>query len=204
MGRTSDARERLLRSAGELLSGRGYADVGVQEICDRAGVKKGSFYHFFRSKRDLLVAVVDADAEFYRQLFDRAMSTELEPLQRIQRVFELEYKLHRSARDTTGRVEGCKVGNLAAELSIADDGIRRRLNATFEEWAGYLEASLREAIESGAIKETDPATSARALVAYLEGIALLAKTYNDPEVFNRLAAESMLLAGVAATGPADR
>ena len=59
MGRHSDARERLIEAAGELWHTRSYADVGVSEICDHAGVQKGSFYHFFSSKRDLALAVID-------------------------------------------------------------------------------------------------------------------------------------------------
>jgi TetR/AcrR family transcriptional regulator, transcriptional repressor for nem operon len=53
MGRTSEARERLIGTAGDLWHRRSYTDVGVSEICETAGVQKGSFYHFFPSKQDL-------------------------------------------------------------------------------------------------------------------------------------------------------
>ncbi|UCD12029.1 MAG: helix-turn-helix transcriptional regulator [Nitrospinaceae bacterium] len=43
----SDAKQRILDSARGLIYSRSYAGVGVQEICKHAGVKKGSFYHFF-------------------------------------------------------------------------------------------------------------------------------------------------------------
>ncbi|MFD6676979.1 TetR/AcrR family transcriptional regulator [Rhodococcus zopfii] len=46
MGRFSDARERLLAASGDLMHQLGYAAIGVAEICARAGVRKGSFYHF--------------------------------------------------------------------------------------------------------------------------------------------------------------
>ena len=59
MGRTSDARERLIEAAGDLWHRRSYTDVGVGEICAEAGVQKGSFYHFFPSKQDLALAVID-------------------------------------------------------------------------------------------------------------------------------------------------
>src|SRR5262245_64796679 len=60
MGRTSDTRERLIESASELWHSRSYADVGVNEICEHAGARKGSFYHFFASKQDLALAVIDS------------------------------------------------------------------------------------------------------------------------------------------------
>jgi TetR/AcrR family transcriptional repressor of nem operon len=49
MGRVSDARERLLKAANELTWKQCYNAVTVDAICDAAGVKKGSFYHYFES-----------------------------------------------------------------------------------------------------------------------------------------------------------
>ena len=59
MGRTSDARERLVESCQALMHEKGYTAVGVGEVCSRAGVNKGSFYHFFPSKQDLALTVID-------------------------------------------------------------------------------------------------------------------------------------------------
>ena len=59
MPQVSHAKEKLLDSALDLMYARSYRDVGVQEICEHAGVKKGSFYHFFPSKRDLTLAALD-------------------------------------------------------------------------------------------------------------------------------------------------
>ena len=54
-----DTQKRILDSASELIHARSYADVGVSAICEHAGVKKGSFYHFFRSKQELTLTVLD-------------------------------------------------------------------------------------------------------------------------------------------------
>ena len=51
MSPTADTQTRILESARELIHSRSYADVGVAAICEHAGVNKGSFYHFFPSKR---------------------------------------------------------------------------------------------------------------------------------------------------------
>ena len=59
MGRTSDTKENLINSAIELIGNRSYNAVGVQELCEHAGVKNGSFYHFFPSKRDLTLEALD-------------------------------------------------------------------------------------------------------------------------------------------------
>jgi len=58
MTQVHDTKQRLLDTAQRLFYARSYEDVGVQEICQEAGVKKGSFYHFFPSKRDLTLAIL--------------------------------------------------------------------------------------------------------------------------------------------------
>jgi TetR/AcrR family transcriptional repressor of nem operon len=59
MGRVSDARERLMNAAQDLIWENSYGSTTVDAICDRANVKKGSFYHFFDSKSDLAVQAID-------------------------------------------------------------------------------------------------------------------------------------------------
>ncbi|MDP9291545.1 MAG: TetR/AcrR family transcriptional regulator, partial [Verrucomicrobiota bacterium] len=61
MPRKSDARARLLDAALSLVWENSYGATSVDAICERAGVRKGSFYYFFRSKSELAVAALDAD-----------------------------------------------------------------------------------------------------------------------------------------------
>ena len=56
MGRTSDAKAKLLSVAFDLIHENSYGSVGVEQICQRAKVNKGSFYYFFKTKTDLVVA----------------------------------------------------------------------------------------------------------------------------------------------------
>ncbi len=58
MGRVSDAKEHLIESGKQLMHARGYTAVSVQDLCQHAGVNKGSFYYFFPAKRDLVLAVI--------------------------------------------------------------------------------------------------------------------------------------------------
>ena len=55
----SETRDRILTTARCLFHARGYNDVGVNDICAEARVVKGSFYHFFPTKEDLLHAVLE-------------------------------------------------------------------------------------------------------------------------------------------------
>ena len=54
-----DTRDRLIDGAAVLLHTQAYRGVGVKALCEAAGVRKGSFYHFFASKEDLTLAALD-------------------------------------------------------------------------------------------------------------------------------------------------
>ena len=81
MGRTSDARERIVRAATRLFLTRSYHAVGIDELCAAADVGKGSLYHYFSSKSDLAKAVIDLHAAaFWARLDDPALATPPERL----------------------------------------------------------------------------------------------------------------------------
>ena len=58
MGRVSDAKEKLMEAVSELIWTGSYGSTTIDQICEKAGVKKGSFYYFFKSKSELAAAAV--------------------------------------------------------------------------------------------------------------------------------------------------
>lgn len=187
MGPRGDTKERLISSAIELMHARSYANVGVQELCDQAGVKKGSFYHFFPSKRDLTLAAVDQECEMLRrEIWSKAFSKEIPPLKRIERYLAMNYQLQRAYWETTGSVRGCPFGNLALELGTQDEVIRARVDRAFKESIAILEETLNDAVDAGEIVSIHVPRTAQAILAYLEGMILVAKANNDPEVIREL------------------
>lgn len=182
-----DTQQRILDSASELIHARSYADVGVAEICEHAEVKKGSFYHFFRSKRDLTLAVLDTYyTRMKRDLMDKAFSAGLPPLQRLERFGQLMYSVQKTSVALTGRMVGCPFGNLAIELSTQDEQIRLKLADIFSELCTEFNRTLDEAVNIGDMEDVDTTATAEAMVAYFEGVMMMAKTQNDPEVLNQL------------------
>ncbi len=204
MGRTSDARERLVDSAFRLWFRRSYASVGVSEICDDAGVQKGSFYHFFPSKTDLAVAVVD---DVWRRFRDEVAETYLgddstPPLDRLERMLEHNYRFASANKDETGHVWGCPVGNLAVELSTQDEPLRDRLSEFFADWAGAFTRLLDEAVAAGDLPRHDTHAAGLALLAYVQGLAVLTKAGNDPELYRTIGPTIRAIASAPAVVPA--
>ena len=195
MTKAHDTRQRLLDTAEKLFYARSYEDVGVQEICREAGVKKGSFYHFFPSKRDLTLAILDASWNRYREtMLAQVFARDIPPLKRIERLLDSQYRHHKAVKDETGQVMGCPYGNLAGEMSTQDEGIRERLKRIFRDLEAPIEEVLDEAMAAGDLAELDSRATAGAMVAYLEGLTLMAKTWNDPEIVRALGPAMLKLA----------
>lgn len=187
MNSQTDTRDRILGTARELFHGRSYADVGIKEICDIAQVQKGSFYHFFKSKQELAMAVIDDMAEDWAQGFvAEAFDQNLPPLERLDYMVDAAYYWQKAAKDIEGRMPGCLFGNLALEVSTRDEVIRARLNAVFDKARERFQETLEQAVVSGAIAPLDCQLTASAMLAYLEGMILLAKARNDPDVVMEL------------------
>ncbi|MFB3147256.1 MAG: TetR/AcrR family transcriptional regulator [Thermodesulfobacteriota bacterium] len=188
MGRTSTAKEKLISSAIELIGTRSYNAVGVQELCDHSGVKKGSFYHFFPSKRDLTLEALDAMWNmFKKQMLDPIFNSDMSAVDKFNSLITKSYEHQSSTKDCIGCVTGCGIGNLALELSTQDEIIRQKIEQIFEEWAQYFEDVIVDAINDGYLSvDTDPRCTSQAILAYMEGIALMGKTYNDPTMISRL------------------
>ena len=183
----TDTRSRIIASAKSRFHSRSYANVGIQEICENAGVQKGSFYHFFPSKRDLALAVIDEFADdwangFVAEAFDPA----LPPMERIDYLIDAAYFWQKAIKEVHGRMLGCIFGNLTLEVSTQDDIMRAKLLAIFTLAKSRFKDALDQAVAEGVIAPLDSALTAEAMLAYLEGVILLAKSQNDPELLYRL------------------
>ncbi len=168
--------------------------MGIQEICKQAGVQKGSFYHFFPSKRDLTLAVLDHFHEFSRAHMLEAFAPEIPPLERFGRHMQMAYEGQKKFKEDTGCMPGCPFSNLASELSTQDEVIRTKLDGIFRDMIKPVEQALTEAISAGDIPATDVTATAEGMFAYLEGIVLLAKTRNDPELILKLGQNAVRIA----------
>src|SRR5277367_3993264 len=102
MGRTSDSQQRLMDAAHELIWGYSYGAVTIEAICEKAGVKKGSFYYFFDSKSDLAMAAIDAWWVERKALAMEMFAPEVPPLERICRYLDYSSEIQINAYKESG------------------------------------------------------------------------------------------------------
>jgi TetR/AcrR family transcriptional repressor of nem operon len=195
MNKSTDTRQRLVDSARELIYSRSYGDVGVQAICEHAGVRKGSFYHFFSSKRELALAAVDEFLVIFKdELLTQAFASDLPPMARFGRLIDLVYQQQKEIKEESGALLGCPFGNLAMEMSTQDEVMRSKLELIFALLREPFEENLRQAVAAGELSaDTDIDGAAQAVLAYMEGVVLLAKARNDPELIRQLGPRVTLL-----------
>jgi TetR/AcrR family transcriptional regulator, transcriptional repressor for nem operon len=198
MGRTSDAREKILAAAESLIELRGYSALGVAEICEAAGVPKGSFYYFFKSKEALALAVLDGHWAAQRDGWNVALGGDEEPVRRLRKLFEATQAEQLAGQHSCGTVSGCLFGNLTLELSNQTEQIRERLQQIFNEQVDMVDQVVVEALERGEVTVTDTHEAARSIVAQLEGQVLLAKLYNDTGLLDTMWANAKSLLGATA------
>ena len=194
MGTGKNTRERLIQSAIELMMTRGYHAVSVKDICSHASVVKGSFYHYFPAKWDILKEVIKARDDFYQALFHRALAADLSPLGKIRRIFELAYQDQQSAMDITGKVVGCTIGNFTLELSHADEPARQLFHQLLKNYAALIARALEQAMEIGEVPRRPVIPVAQSIFAYLQGVILLAKAENNPQMLEQLADGAIMIA----------
>ncbi|MEJ2362920.1 MAG: TetR/AcrR family transcriptional regulator [Gammaproteobacteria bacterium] len=178
--------DRILMTARQLIHARSYADVGVAAICQQAGVKKGSFYHFFPSKQALTLAILETVYQDMQAMLAQAFAPDRPPLARLARFGQLAYEFQLQIKQATGQVAGCPFGNLASELATRDEAIRCKVVDIFARLQQATQSCLQEAVATGEIPPLDIEATAQAMFAYMEGLMLLAKTHNDPEILRQL------------------
>jgi TetR/AcrR family transcriptional repressor of nem operon len=181
MGRVSDARERLLTAAIDLVWRDSYGLVSVDAICARARVRKGSLYYFFASKEDLVVAALERNWESRRPILDAVFSPTVPPLRRIEGYFSYIYRRQVELRASAGRVLGCFPASVGSSCSggACSPVIAAKVQEILSLHRRYLETSLRDAHAAGALVAPDPAALARTLFAYVEGVLDQARIHDD-------------------------
>src|SRR5271165_5564579 len=107
MGRVSDAKTRLMDAVLELLWTGSYGATTIDHICEKAGVKKGSFYYFFDSKADVAVAALEDSFKEKRIELDAIFSPTVPPLERVRKYCEFTYQKEVKMQQECGFVLGC-------------------------------------------------------------------------------------------------
>jgi TetR/AcrR family transcriptional regulator, transcriptional repressor for nem operon len=174
------ARRKLLDAALSLIRAQGYTATTIDDLCARAGVAKGSFFHHFADKEALAVAAANYWSQTTGQLFAGApYHAPADPLDRL-----LAYLDFRKALIAGAIPEfTCLVGTMAQEVYETHPAIRAACEASISGHAATLEADIAAAMKLyGLSADFTPRSLALHTQAVLQGAFILAKATGEPAV----------------------
>lgn len=195
-------RARLVDTARRLFWLKGYHATSVNEVAQGAGAHSGSLYHFFDTKQDLLIAVLDWYLEnLGPEIVEPALRRESDPIERVFAILDG----YRQALVVTDLTFGCPIGSLSLELHEPDPPVRERLARNFAGWC----AAVRECLEGAGPRlppDVDRAGLAQLVLSVMEGGVMQARTHRSIEPYDASVRQlrayvELLLERSAASGP---
>ena len=169
----SSKRERLVESARALFHEQGVHRTTLAEVAERADVPLGNVYYYFKTKDELVGAVLGCYKEQAAALIDgfgrgRTPQTRLKAL--IRNWDDM--------RDAVAE-HGCPMGSICSELDKLDGGLDREAAAVLQTIIDWAEGQFRQ------LGRRDARDLALSLFAGVQGAALLANTFRDPTILTR-------------------
>ncbi|HIA52861.1 MAG TPA: TetR family transcriptional regulator [Candidatus Melainabacteria bacterium] len=177
-----DTKQLLLEAGAEVMIEKGYTNSGIQEVLSKVGVPKGSFYHYFDSKEDFALAIIEEfDRDFMAFLTPILTNESLTPKERLRSFCESKRECMRAANCR----KGCLIGNLSQEMSDQSETLRQALSEVMEKRLDAFAACIKEGQERGEITTAaDARTIADLFSSSWEGAMMRAKTIKNLEPLN--------------------
>ena len=174
-----DTYTELVLAGTDIISRQGFNATGIDAVLKAASVPKGSFYHYFKSKEEFGMAIIDAYAEQLEQRLQTFLDApETEPLDRIRNFLENAF----ARIERTHCTKGCLLGNLGQELADVNERFRSRLEEVFVFWKDRFADCLKEAqIKNQLSGDMDPVQMAGFILASWEGAILRSKVMKSTQ-----------------------
>jgi TetR/AcrR family transcriptional repressor of nem operon len=186
MKQESASKTKLLETAIDMIWASSYGSVSVDDICEKAGVNKGSFYYAFKSKSDLAVAAFERHWEAKRPMLDRIFSPQLPPLERLDQYCRVIIDDQKQKYRLFGKMLGCPFCSIGSELGTQDENIRLKMEQILGRQMKYLESLVGDLADEGLIQSRNHRELAEEMVSYLTGVLMQAKIENSVKHVERL------------------
>lgn len=175
----SELREKLLDAALKEVKKSGYNGASINDILNEAGGKKGSLYHHFGSKKDLILKMIEERVN--DELKDEWVDLEKDNNNNLDDLINL-------IKDSSQRdcINGCVLGTLMQEISYEDEDFNEALNKSLDVWQEVFKTKLKKAQEKKEIREDiDIDELSTFLMAILQGAMLITKMQGNDTRYNK-------------------
>lgn len=176
----SKTRDRLVQAGLYLFCLQGYTATGIAQILERANANAGSFYYFFKTKEELLLAVLDLYVHSLQPIVVQPVLSQIQdPLERVFGILDF----YRRNLLATGCTYGCPIGRLALEIPEEQTRIHKRLADNFDGWTAAVEKCLQDSI-SLLPAGTNLKTLSQFVLTVMEGGVMQARAHRAIEPFD--------------------
>lgn len=177
-------REKILDAAQELILDRGFSGVSVDNVIESVGLTKGAYFHHFKNKNEMAVALIERyaanDLAFFYDSLARAEKLSSDPLQQMLILVGLYEELFAGMSDP---YPGCLLASYIYELQMFDTEVVDSINEVFLKWRKILSKRFEVIAEKYPPKtELDIPALADEFTVLIEGAFILAKSLNDPKI----------------------
>lgn len=167
-------RQRIINAADNLFYRRGYNQTSFQDISDATGIPRGNFYYYFKTKEDILSAVVDYRVAELGEMLKQCEMDSDDPRERLLMFSNmLEYN-----RDDVIE-SGCPIGSLSSELAKDDPALHDKSRQAF----ALLRDWIRQQFEQLGVENGDDL--ALDLLAKLQGATVMGCAFKDEAFIKR-------------------
>ncbi len=166
-----EQRDRILEAANDLFYRRGVGRTSFADIAEASGIQKGNFYFYFKTKDELLLAVLERRHDFLKNLLSEWETTLAKPKERLHRLVDIPLRDH----DDVIRY-GCPLGSISAELgkSLPISKSQTQLQAIFRLILDWLEKQF-----TALGRKEDATFLSRRLLAHIQGASLLGNAFEN-------------------------
>jgi TetR/AcrR family transcriptional repressor of nem operon len=173
VARETGTREKILAAGAQAVSAKSFNSCGLSEILELAGVPKGSFYHYFQSKEDFGVALIEHEAaEFMAYLRPIVSDRKRAPLERLRAISAV----------AQGAERQCLVVKLAMEAAQLSEPVHAAVKSAYSQWSALIAQVIREGQAAGEIgRRQDPEKLANLLAMLWEGATIRMQVDRSPQ-----------------------
>ncbi|MEE8379501.1 MAG: TetR/AcrR family transcriptional regulator [Gammaproteobacteria bacterium] len=167
-------REHIIDAANDLFHKQGYNKTSIADIANQLGITKGNLQYHFRSKDDLLAAIINARMENMANALQRFEKENADPKERLKRIVQMVQD------EQEGLISyGCSIGSINVELGKGQRPLQQLSLQMFEQQKEWIEQAFTE------LGKENAKTLSMHMLSMIQGAVLMSYAYNDGKVLQK-------------------
>ena len=157
-------KEQILESALTVMTNKGYFGSTMDDIVNESQMSKGAIYHYFKSKKEVYLAVIDYWEKKYTTILSQEVNEQKSSLSALKKLFQT-FTIQLEKDPTPFQ-------SLSTFWSISrhDEDFRKSMQKVYNRFQKFVELIITEGIENKEFKKINPKIASLSLILNIEGI----------------------------------